>query len=286
MNLQTETVLAKIAVNKSLLKEFVSNNQRIVYLKDNSEFQIQIFNPYTYTIGADIYINGTQMPNRIVLKPGERIWLERYLNEARKLLFSTYEVENTSEVKAAIQNNGEVKLMFYKEKVYQEPVHIYTSPITTYYNNCNYCIDDCVAKGIDINSSINYSDSVRTLGLGDTVQTAATATSATSAASYTSYSSTCKSYNLDLELNSNLKLKNSSDTIETGRIEKGSHSNQEFQNIDLNFEWWSFKTEVIKLLPISQKPITKKDLKKLYCANCGHKVNTKFKFCPYCGAKI
>lgn len=286
MNLQTETVLAKIAVNKSLLKEFVSNNQRIVYLKDNSEFQIQIFNPYTYTIGADIYINGTQMPNRIVLKPGERIWLERYLNEARKLLFSTYEVENTSEVKAAIQNNGEVKLMFYKEKVYQEPTYIYTSPITTYYNNYNYCGDDCIAKGIDINNSINYSDSVRTLGLGDTVQTAATTATATSAASYASYSSTCKSYNLDLELNGNLKLKKSSDRIETGRIEKGSHSNQEFQNIDLNFEWWSFKTEAIKLLPISQKPITKKDLKKLYCANCGHKVNTKFKFCPYCGSKI
>ena len=278
MNLQTETVLAKIAVNKSLLKEFVSNNQRIVYLKDNSEFQIQIFNPYTYTIGTDIYINGTQMPNRIVLKPGERIWLERYLNEARKLLFSTYEVENTSEAKAAIQNNGEVKLMFYKEKVYREPTYIYTSPITTYYNDCNYCADDCIAKGININNSINYS--ATTLGLADAVQTA------TAAASAASYSSTCKSYNLERGLNDKLKLNKLSDRIETGRIEKGSHSNQEFENIDMNFEWWSFKTEVIKLLPISQKPITKKDLKKLYCANCGHKVNTKFKFCPYCGAKI
>ena len=283
MNLQTETVLAKIAVNKSLLKEFISNNQRIVYLKDNSEFQIQIFNPYTYTIGADIYINGTQMSNRIVLKPGERIWLERYLNEARKLLFSTYKVENTSEVKAAIQNNGEVKLMFYKETVYREPTYIYTSPITTYYNNYNYCDNNLTAKCIDINSSINCSDSVTTLGLGDTVQTTA---AATPAASYASYSSTYKSYNSDIEHNGNLKLKKSSDIIETGRIEKGNYSSQKFQNININFDYWSFKTEIIKLLPISQKPITKKDLKKIYCYNCGHKVNTKFTYCPYCGTKI
>ena len=37
--------LARIAMNKSLLKEFHNNeNNRIVYLKDGDEFQIQIFN--------------------------------------------------------------------------------------------------------------------------------------------------------------------------------------------------------------------------------------------------
>ena len=45
--------LAKLAINKSLLKEYRnSENDRIVYLKDGDEFQIQIFNPYQYVIGV------------------------------------------------------------------------------------------------------------------------------------------------------------------------------------------------------------------------------------------
>ena len=257
MNLQTENTLAKIAVNKSLLKEFVSNNQRTVYLKDNSEFQIQIFNPYTYTIGADIYINGSKMSNRIVLKPGERIWLERYLNEARKFLFTTYEIENTSEAISATRNNGEVKLIFYKE---QENNNIYIKSI-------NWCDNNLYSSSFS--SSINtYDASTTTLGLSD------------SASTYTSCSANIKG------IDTSRGISKSIDTIETGRIEKGNYSSQKFQNININFDYWSFKTEVIKLLPISQKPITKNDLKKLYCYNCGHKVNTKFKYCPYCGTKI
>ena len=27
------------------------------------------------------------------------------------------------------------------------------------------------------------------------------------------------------------------------------------------------------------------DIKKIYCTNCGRKINTKYKFCPYCGTK-
>lgn len=43
--------LAKLAIRKSLLKEFHNNeNERIVYLNDGDEFQIQLFNPYQYII--------------------------------------------------------------------------------------------------------------------------------------------------------------------------------------------------------------------------------------------
>ena len=114
----TNDVLAKMAINKSLLKEY-SNSEysRIVYMNDNSEFQIQIFNPYTYTIGINITIDNKSLGNMLVVKPGERIWLERYLNDAKKFLFSTYEVNgNSREVKEAIVKNGEIKLEFFKEK--------------------------------------------------------------------------------------------------------------------------------------------------------------------------
>ena len=246
--------LTKIAVNKSLLKEY-SNSEyaRVVYMKNNSEFQIQIFNPYDYTVGADISINGKQMSNRIIIKPGQRIWLERYIDEPRKFLFSTYEVENTGEVRHAIRNNGLISISFYKEKPYTEPIHIYKSEPnwynygpTTLYNNC---LDD----------SVNFRSSV-TKGLGDV---AATATAATySIDSVQGANTRCMAKkSLDLELNA---AKNINATIETGRIEKGSHSNQEFENVFIDFEYCSFARETIQILPESQKPYTDKDLKKVY----------------------
>ena len=74
-------------------------------------------------------------------------------------------------------------------------------------------------------------------------------------------------------------------SIETGRIEEGSHSNQKFQNIYKDFEYWPFKTEYIKILPSSQKQINSNDLVKRYCHQCGRKLSQKYKFCPFCGAK-
>ena len=73
---------------------------------------------------------------------------------------------------------------------------------------------------------------------------------------------------------------------ETGRIEAGSTSNQEFDNVNIDFEYFPFVTEKIKLLPISQKPYTSNDLHKIYCTECGRKLKTNYKFCPYCGSKI
>lgn len=268
--------LAKIAVNKSLLKEY-SNSEyaRVVYMKNNSEFQIQIFNPYDYTIGADISINGKQMSNRIIIKPGQRIWLERYIDEPRKFLFSTYEVENTGEARHAIRNNGLISISFYKEKPYVEPVHIFKSEPTWYDYNGIHLYNNC------LDGNANFCSSV-TKGLGDVATTATAATY--SADSIQGANTRCMTKKgLDLELSA---ARNINATIETGRIEKGSHSNQEFENVFIDFEYCSFALETIQILPESQKPYTDKDLKKVYCVNCGRKLNTKYKFCPYCGYRV
>ena len=269
--------LAKIAVNKSLLKEY-SNSEcsRVVYMKNNSEFQIQIFNPYDYTIGADISINGKQMSNRIIIKPGQRIWLERYLDEARKFLFSTYEVENSYEAKQAIRNNGLIKVLFYKEKQFEEPVHVYVNHYNPFdyklYNNaCDLEINNCY----HIDANVNNFCANATRGLYKE----------TSASTYTTTTATTLGLDsLKADATPISKLRSSS--IETGRIEKGSHSNQQFENVYLDFEYCSFRTETIQILPESQKPYTDKDLKKVYCVNCGRKLNTKYKFCPYCGYRV
>ena len=73
---------------------------------------------------------------------------------------------------------------------------------------------------------------------------------------------------------------------ETGRIETGSSSKQEFDNVNIDFEYFPFVTEKIKLLPMSQKPFFVTDLQKVYCSECGRKLKTQYKFCPYCGTEV
>ena len=268
--MSTNQNLAKLAINKSLLKEY-SNSEysRIVYMNDNSEFQIQIFNPYTYTIGINITIDNKSLGNMLVVKPGERIWLERYLNDAKKFLFSTYEVNgNSREVKEAIAKNGEIKLEFFKEKQ-NEPIHIYREPDYRLYNNGIYYDASF--------NSVNYCDN-NSLSLS----------SVTNASAYTNLTATVDNistmYNNATDINCNVRAnKVRSKSIETGRVEKGSYSDQKFQMINIDFEYWPFTTEIIKILPVSQKPVFKNDLVKRYCSNCGRKLNQKYKFCPYCG---
>ena len=246
--------LVKIAVNKSLLKEFLVNSQRTVYMDNGSEFQIQIFNPYTYSIAASISINGIEMSNQLVIKPGQRIWLERYLNEARKFLFETYEVNGESkQVENAIKNNGVIEVKFYKEK---EQNNIYITSASTPSTSWTY-----------FNNSLDY----------PTYTADNLSLSAPSTQLYSSSTINAVSYSAGAMAKSK--------SIETGRIEKGNYSDQKFQTVYNDFEYWSFTTESIHILPQSTKPIYANDLKKIYCTNCGRKLNQKFKFCPYCGTK-
>lgn len=242
--------LAKIALKKSLLKEYSDfQNDRIVYLNDGDEFQIQFFNPFSYTIAAEIYLNDQRLSNKIVIRPGEHIWLERYLDSPRKFKFDIYKVNNSKSVKEAIVNNGDVKIKFYQERN-----QISWASITSISNfDCDY--------GDNKKIWLDYQPS------------------------FTTCSTSNMLYNSSLTAKAPVEYSAAS-TIETGRIEKGNHSNQNLDYINIDFEYYPFKTENIKLLPISQKPIGKNDLKKLYCTECGRKIKDKFKFCPYCGAKL
>ena len=142
--------LAKVAVHKSLLKEYLnSSNDRIVYMDNGTEFQIQIFNPYTYTIGVSLSFNNNVQGNSnlLVLRPGERVWLDRYLDNESHLLFSTYEVGNSQAVKEAIKDNGNLCIKFYKEQENKTYLNTnldsyqWNKPIDVYYNHIgsSYC---------------------------------------------------------------------------------------------------------------------------------------------------
>ena len=263
--------LARIAINKSCLKEYsTSLSERTVYLNNGSEFQIQLFNPHNYKIACRISIDGKEFPNQIMLKPGQRIWLERYIDIAKKFKFSTYEVEaNNKQVDSAIRDNGVVSIKFYAEDRNCASIikYVTDSPIirdtiydcfTTDTVKLNNCVSNSLSSNINAlynNSSItnsNYSIS-QELGINTAVSTTA--------------------------VNKSVK--------ETGRVEEGSYSNQ-----SLNYSYgdrflsYPFAIETIKILPMSEKTYTAGDLKKIYCHNCGRKLKTKYKFCPFCGTKI
>lgn len=273
--------LAKLAIRKGLLKEYNNSGERIVYMEHGDEFQIQLFNPYTYTIGAEIEINGKKLSNIIIIKPGERIWLERFLDSPDKFLFSTYTVNGTSrEVREAIRNNGNIVIKFYKEEEYKPTVQMYYYP---------YSIKTIPESDITWTSGTStcYREDL------DCISTAAGAANTAHCVSSANYNSKSITSNISTAsiINSavtslSTDVKPISKKIETGRVERGSHSNQKFDYMNINFEYLPFRTEEIKILPKSQKQYTSSDLEKKYCPECGRKIKDKFKFCPFCGTRL
>ncbi len=99
-----------ITKSKQRLKQHVDT----VYLKNGDEFEIELFNPTQNKVLAKIELNGVSIGSGIVLRPGERVFLERYLDDAKKFLFETYIVNgNNNDVQQAIAKNGDVTVKFY-----------------------------------------------------------------------------------------------------------------------------------------------------------------------------
>ena len=89
-----------------------------VYLTDSEEFEIELFNPLTECVLADIKLNGQSISKTgLVLKPGQRFYLDCFIDDNKKFIFSTYEVDGTLESLTAINNNGKLEVYFYKESV-------------------------------------------------------------------------------------------------------------------------------------------------------------------------
>ena len=159
--------------NNTRLKKYNNN----VFLDDKSEFEIEMFNPNTFTVGVKIKLNGEYISNaHLVLYPGQKLKLDRYLDENKKFLFNTYEVDNNKEAHYAIKNNGLVELEFYKE--YKKPVQQYTKTRgfdnlnVLYSHNANTIIGDSITYSTtsfaDISNNITL-DSLETgiIGKGD-----------------------------------------------------------------------------------------------------------------------
>ena len=290
---------ANIAVNKSRLKVYKNNGDMpTYYLQKGQEFQIELFNPTTDVILAKIILNGNPISQGgLVLNPGQRVFLDRYLDVAKKFLFDTYEVSASEEVKKAIEKNGDFKVEFYRERV--EPQF-----------NPNYgtlTISSGTARGFSGNlNNTTIGGYASTISNGNAATFTNTSGHIGSTALYTSSVSntffdqnasnsipTLDSMDDTLSLDSipdvtrsSRTLKSRSKSIETGRVEQGSDSNQKVVTVDKKFEYWAFHTIEYKMLPISQKINTVKDINvKVYCTNCGAKLGKGHKFCGQCGTK-
>ena len=231
---------AFITVRKQRQKQ----NGKNVYLHDRTEFEIELHNPTNDSILAKISLNGNRISNSgVVLKPGERVFLERYLDEDRKFLFETYEVSDSKTNQRAIENNGLVIVEFFNKMLFTNYGHL--GGYTYLNNQLLYGSGSGIVNG---NPTI-----FNTTGLG----------------------------------NSNIigNTSTSDAKFETGRVEKGSESDQEFgtsyEIFNTNVSW----VKEWKILPFSAKDITTKDLVKR-CGGCGTKVKDNYKFCPQCGNQV
>jgi len=260
--------VAQITKKKNRLKVYPALKDQ-VYLNDGDEFEIELFNPKTSPVLAKISINGKRISDRgIILNPGQRVFLERFFDSPEKFKFSTYKVNNSQEVKAAIANNGLVKIEFYDEVLPYSGFYsgggstlTWTNTNTTYTGSGTYTLTGLgnTTSG-NINTFYNHSIGTTDRGIKDT-------------SLFTS------------SVLRNEPLNKRADSIETGRVEAGSKSSQDFQNASGNFNSYYSNAVEYQILPISQKNVEAKEIRS-YCTECGTRNKQDWKFCPTCGNKF
>lgn len=259
---------AWIAIQKNRQKVYGSNGNSQIYLKDGAEFQIELFNPTQTKYLVKFKINGNYQSQRgLVLNPGQRYFLDRFVDEDRKLAFSTYEVENSKQVKQAIEKNGLLEVEFYAETSFQNSFSLPGGTATaTYYGGSNYLVGNYLVGNYCTDGNISISNSNFTSGISFGTTNRINGTSLTNCTS----TPTLKSDVL----------------TETGRVERGEKSDQSFNySYDRFNTWVSFSTKV-QILPRSQKPAETSEIRS-YCIECGSRNKKQnWKFCPNCGTKI
>lgn len=299
---------ANIAVSKSRVKLYTNKGQMpTYYLQKGQEFQIELFNPTTDDILAKIYLNNKIISQGgLVLRPGQRVFLERFLDTNAKFLFDTYEVSGSDEVKAAIRENGDFRVEFHKAKKqlpvpdYYQKYYDYQQPYGGSFGGPTWIN----GSGIATYNSTSLANSSTTLGNGNITLTSSVSSnpilnisaSNSSSATLDMLSLNADSFNDVQNLKSQPISKSSplrsasapkkKILVETGRVEQGSKSSQQLTTVNKEFEYSYFHKVEAKLLPNSQKINTVEDLNvKKYCTNCGAKLAKGDKFCSQCGTK-
>jgi len=255
---------AIITRKRNEMRSYSRNNDSVIYLNDKDTFEIRLFNPLQTKVGVEIRINGqTTSDSMLVLNPGQDVTLERYLDSKRKFMFETYHIDgNNPSAKKAIENNGLVEIFFHNEKFIPTSYTIYTCGDTSRgYGTTNHCL---YSSTVDFNGTLTFDDTSANVGLGSTP-------------------------NQNLKGMGKSKRKRVKAKMEeTGTIGKGDKSNQKLEQVNIEFESYSFHNLQFKLMPASQRDrIDSSESSRNYCPSCGYRLRkSSWEFCPKCGSKI
>lgn len=226
-----------------------------IYLDNGQEFEIEIFNPLKESVLADIRLNGNSIcKTGLVIKPGQRVYLDCFVDDRKKFIFQTYEIDGTQESLDATADNGLLEVFFYKEQAVTlqnwndrfhkviiheyHPVYypVYPRWYPTYYTLGTTTINTCSSSGtVTINGGTNVYNSSSVYG--------GVLNNGNYETSFTNCSLT-------------------SGSLETGRVEKGEKSNQQFVDVDMEFEKNYIHHLVYQILPSSRKPAEVKEISK------------------------
>lgn len=229
-----------------------------VYLQDKEEFIIELYNPLQQAVLADIKLNGNSISKSgLVLNPGQRFYLDCFIDDRKKFIFNTYEVEDNDETQNAIAKNGLLEVFFYKESVVSLDgwsnkfnriiVERYYPTWYPWYRDYYYPWGGYYGGTTAIGGSF-ANTTTNTVNLNSSNSIVGNA-----------YYSSDLSFNAS---NGTITTSYSSNNIETGRIEKGEKSKQKFEKVDMDFDNYYIASTIIQLLPESRKPVETKELKK------------------------
>lgn len=307
-----------ILVNKQLRKTYGKKKNK-VYLNDGDHIQLNLFNPLYHRIGVQLEFNGEKEEKILILNPGQKVLLDRFIDTKKKIKFGTYFVDGSKgEVKESIKKNGNMRVHFWYEKMKQPLITTLSSSFA-------------VSGASGPSGSSGSSGSSGTGGTGKRKRTAGlphygkinTAYSTLGNVNGMGSVTTPADFTLDgtftnTSTNSNSRVYTTSSIEpileETGRVEKGAKSKQKMKETDFEVDK-VFLIKEFKLLPFSKLKDSKKkapnrladNIKpktvtvdvhsnyyrntdhRIYCSNplCGYRVrNQSWKYCPICGGEI
>lgn len=301
-------VLAKNPRSGSL-DELKSYQGNFIYLNNGDEFQIRLFNPLREKIGVQIGFNGDLSESMLVLNPGEDVTVDRFLDNKQKMLFETYSYDsNNAAASNAVAENGIVSVNFFKELKTQQPYYSTTGDVTLtttggyvgHQSSGNYTLSGSTTTNVFHTNSlgfespgINYKESDLSQSSGNITLDGGFTDFDTSNNNSRCYSSTAFDNQFSTMQNvAGMGTVPSPEPLkkETGRIEKGENSDQDFKEVSIEFEIFPFHNVNYYLKPTSERTktttITESKVRN-YCSSCSYRVrNDKWVFCPKCGEKI
>jgi hypothetical protein len=269
-NHKTATSAPSAWIVNSLDRGRKSIKQNNVYLDDKEEFLIELYNPLQQSVLTEIKLNGQSISKSgLVLNPGQRYYLDCFLDDKKKFVFNTYDVDDSNETLNAIAKNGLLEVFFYKESVVTiNNWNRFNTIVVDRYYPWN-CFSGYYGTGtINTISTGSAYGNVYSSATGTTVGCGSAFTTTTNTGSLNPLVTTAINGTLNVnntmysDTNSLKTNLSSTRSIETGRVGKGDKSKQKFESVDMDFDNHYIASTIIQMLPNSRKPIETKEIDK------------------------